>query len=168
MTPLLSFYYGSHPDHRGRMLAEIVKQDDDWLESAHDYIQWLFPLTEHSRVTPSAPTLSRSDIKAFRSDPLLRGHMLIALRRMQRFFGFDISAGVLTKGSNWNERKTNWFTEQTHNSLRITRILKSLTLVGLEAEAVCFQTFLARVSETEPDCGVTKESLAFWERAVNP
>lgn len=42
MNQLLSFYYGSHPDHRGRMLAEIVQQDDDGIEQAHDFIQWLF------------------------------------------------------------------------------------------------------------------------------
>ena len=43
MSQLLRFYSGSHPDHRGRMLAEILKQDDLWLELTHDYIQWLFP-----------------------------------------------------------------------------------------------------------------------------
>ena len=48
MNQLLSFYYGSHPDHRGRMLAEIVPQDDDWIEQAHDFIQWLFPLNDLS------------------------------------------------------------------------------------------------------------------------
>jgi hypothetical protein len=143
MTPLLAFYFGSHPDHRGRMLAEIVKQDDDWLETAHDYIQWLFPLTEHSRVIPGAPTLSPSDIKAFRTDALLREHMLVALRRMLRFYGLQYSAGVFTKGANWNDRKSNWFTEPTHNNLRITRILRSLVLVGLEAEATRLHTFLA-------------------------
>lgn len=44
MSQLLRFYCGTHPDHRGRMLAEILRQDDDWLEITHDYIPWLFPL----------------------------------------------------------------------------------------------------------------------------
>ena len=166
MTPLLAFYLGSHPDHRGRMLAEIVKQDDDWLETAHDYIQWLFPLTEHSRVVPGAPTLTRSDIKAFRTDALLREHMLVALHRMLRFYGLHVSAEAVTKGPNWLDRKSNWFTEPTHNSLRITRILKSLVLVGLEAEAVRLHACLVKLSATEPDCGVPKESFAFWQQAV--
>lgn len=25
------------------MLAEIVQQDDNWIEQANDFIQWLFP-----------------------------------------------------------------------------------------------------------------------------
>ncbi len=49
MNRLLAFCYGSHPDHRGRMLAEILKQDDLWFELTHDCIQWLFPLTLRHR-----------------------------------------------------------------------------------------------------------------------
>ena len=150
------------------MLADIVKQDDDWLESAHDYIQWLFPLTEHSRAVPGAPILTGNDIKAFRTDALLREHMLVALRRMLRFYGLVVSAeaDAVTRGPNWIDRKSNWFTEQTHNSLRITRILKSLVLVGLKSDAGQLQACLAHLGATEPDCGVSKESLVFWQQAV--
>lgn len=148
------------------MLAEIVKQDDDWLETAHDYIQWLFPLTEHSRVVPSAPTLTRTDITTFRTDSILRRHMLVALHRMLGFYGLEWSCGVVAMGPNWSDRKSNWFTEQTHNSLRITRILRSLVLVGLEAEAVGFHACLVQLRTTQPDCGVSNESFRLWQEAV--
>lgn len=36
MNRLLGFYYGGFPDHRGRFLAEITRQDDLWLEVTHD------------------------------------------------------------------------------------------------------------------------------------
>ncbi len=29
-------------DYKNRTVPEILAQDDDWLESNHDYIQWLF------------------------------------------------------------------------------------------------------------------------------
>ena len=60
MNRLLAFYYGSHPDSHGRMLAEVLKQDDRWLEVCQNYIQWLFPKEEFSRDTPDAPILDKA------------------------------------------------------------------------------------------------------------
>jgi hypothetical protein len=56
--PILGFYSGVEPDHRGRYLHEIQKWPDDQLESVHDYIQWLFPLPERSGFNVSAPVLN--------------------------------------------------------------------------------------------------------------
>jgi len=149
------------------MLAEIVRQDDDWLEITHDYIQWLFPLAEHSRVTPGAPILLPTDIQAFRSDSLLRNHVLVAFRRMLSFFGLTFANARVTKSSTWQQRRGNWFTESTHNNLRITRILKSLMLLGLEAEAHAFHACLRELCATESECAVPAESQAFWVQAVS-
>lgn len=148
------------------MLAEIVVQDDDWLELTHDYIQWLFPLTEHSLVVPGAPTLLPDDIRAFRSDDLLRSHMLVAFKRMLRFYGLAISSTEVTKGPNWEHRKTNWFTEPTHNNLRITRILKSLALLGLEQEASRLLVGLERLCDTDSECGAPQETRLYWRQAT--
>jgi hypothetical protein len=35
MNKLLAFYSGGAPDDRGRLLAEITRQDDLWLEVTH-------------------------------------------------------------------------------------------------------------------------------------
>ena len=55
MNQLLAFYLGTGTDHRGRTLAEILRQDDLWFEITHDFIQWLFPLNELSRASLHAP-----------------------------------------------------------------------------------------------------------------
>lgn len=166
LNRLLAFYYGSHPDSHGRMLAEILKQDDDWFEVCHNYIQWLFPTKEYSRVTPDAPTVDMETIQAFQADDLLRNHLRAALVRILSFYGLRLTAAGIVKGANWDERKSNWFTENTHNSLRITRILKCLTALGLAAEAVALQSALLALCESEPDCGVDKTALQFWRDAV--
>lgn len=51
-------------------------------------------------------------------------------RRMLRFYGLEARGPRIAKGRNWTARKSDWFTGPTHNSLRITRILKSLMLGG--------------------------------------
>ena len=166
MNRLLAFYYGSHSDSHGRMLAEILKQDDHWLEVCHNYIQWLFPTKEVSRVTPDAPILDKKTIEAFRTDELLRKHLRAALIRILTFYVLKLAPDGVTKGPNWETRKFNWFTENTHNSLRITRILKCLTSLGLEVEAKAFQSGLQSLCESEPDCGIDKIAMQFWRDAV--
>lgn len=166
MNKLLAFYYGGFPDDRGRLLAEITRQDDLWLEVTHDYIQWLFPLREISKVTPSSPLIDNQVFAAFHDDALLRRHLLASFIRMLAFYGLALRNGVVVKGSNWQERKSNWFTEDTHNNLRITRILKSLSILGLRAEAESFVSALNALRQSEPDCGIGDEAYRFWNSAL--
>ena len=166
MNQLLSFYYGSHPDHRGRMLAEIVQQDDFWLEHTHDFIQWIFPLNELSRASVHAPLVDGATLKAFHSDELLQKHMRVALVRMLKFLGLVFDGKTLTKGPTWNGRKGEWFTAHSHNSLRIARILKSMVLLGRRADAVALHAGLETLCQIEPDCGITDESRTIWKTAV--
>jgi hypothetical protein len=42
MNQLLAFYLGTGPDHRGRTLAEILRQDDLWFEITHDSFNGCF------------------------------------------------------------------------------------------------------------------------------
>lgn len=169
MNRLIGFYLGSHPDDRRRMLAEILEQDDLWLELTHDYIQWLFPLAEPSRVNRDAPLVDAATAAVFRQDALLRRHLMASYLRMLRFFGLQRSAdGEVVKGPNWGERKADWFTQDSHNSLRITRILKSLVLLGLEEEAEHFGRALARLCAEETDAEINSTSQEFWSDAVDP
>ncbi|MBA2350727.1 MAG: opioid growth factor receptor-related protein [Burkholderiales bacterium] len=166
MNRLLAFYSGSHPDDRGRLLADIVRQDDPWLEVTHDYIQWLFPLRETSRVVPSAPVIDREVVAAFRGDDLLQSHLRASFLRMLAFFGLSRRNGAIVKGSNWAERKHNWFTQGTHNNLRITRILKSLSTLGLRQDAEDFLACLEELRDSERDCGIDEIAYRYWRFAL--
>ena len=166
MNPLLAFYYGAAPDTRGRLLAEITRQDDDWLELTHDYIQWLFPLEEPSRVTPWAPTVTRDVREAFLHDELLRQQLKASFLRMLRFYGLTYRDGQIGKGPNWAERKGEWFTQRTHNNLRITRILKSLALLGLRPLAEDFVEGLEALRVSEAQCGVGETAFRYWREAL--
>ncbi len=166
MNRLLAFYHGSHPDDRGRFLADILWQDDLWLEQTHDYIQWLFPLHEVSRVLPSAPLIDQEVAAAFHADDWLQSRLRASWLRMLAFYGLACCNGAVVKGSNWAERKSNWFTQGTHNDLRITRILKSLCALGLRSEAKAFLTCLEALRSSEADCGIGETAYRYWRSAV--
>ncbi len=87
MNPLILFYIGSHSDSRGRFLSEILEQDDVWFEVTHDYIQWLFPTKEKSRVTPGAPTITKEIKDEFLNDEILRSHLRASFNRILEFYG---------------------------------------------------------------------------------
>ena len=139
------------------MLAEILRQDDDWLEVTHDYIQWIFPLGDLSRASANAPLLDGATIAAFKSDEPLRNHMRAAFVRMLAFYGLRVTGAGVSKANNWEARKSEWFTENTHNSLRLTRMLKSLFVLGFAWEARGLQAAL----ETLCECGRRPEFVFF-------
>jgi hypothetical protein len=166
MNRLLAFYADAGTDHRGRSRHDILREDDAWLEATHDYVQWLFPLSEPSGVLASAPLVDAEVAAAFASDATLRDALQASYHRMLAFYGLAETGDSVGKGPNWLQRKRNWFTHPTHNNLRITRILKSLCALGLPAHAARFATGLDALRATESDCGVGATAFAYWHAAV--
>src|SRR4051812_18614981 len=116
MSELVKFYSGAAPDDRGRFLSEIQGWPDHRLEQVHDFIQWLFPLREPSGANPDAPALDDADIREFRSSPELQSNLRASYLRMLSFYSAPAK---------------HWLTPGNHNHLRITRMIKSMRLLGL-------------------------------------
>jgi Opioid growth factor receptor (OGFr) conserved region len=169
---IIGFHSGETPDHRGRYLREIQQWPDERLESTHDFIQWMFPLAEPSAFHPQAPLLDAVAIAAFRSRPDLHRSMRTSFLRMLAFFGFQPRLHphlVIEPGPDFPNKSKHWFSASNHNHLRISRILKSLRLVGLEKESGALFNCLAEICQTEcvkPDPAITPETFAFWRVAA--
>lgn len=169
---LLSFYYGEAPDTRGRFLRQILNWPDDELERTHDYIQWLFPLDEPSGFNLDAPILDVDTIRKFRLSPPLRRNLQTSLLRMLRFYGLELRPTVPLRvvcAPNFAERAANWITPYNHNHLRITRILKSLRLLGLKRDASAFYDCLLEICRQEFDKAsprISRETRKYWQSAA--
>ena len=146
---VVRFLNGIGRDHRGRSLEDILAWPDDQLEIRHDYIQWLFPLSEPSAAVPGSPVLSAADIEAIRTDAVAQTNMLRALDRMRRFYA----------------QTTHWLTPHNHNHLRITRVISSLHKLGQPEAARDFYDFARAKVEATPG-SATERTLSFWEKAV--
>ena len=170
MTAFLAFYRGAGTDHLGRTRGEIVGWDNDRLERVHDFIQWLFPLEEPSPVNPSAPVLTPGDRHAFQREPALHEHLLDSFQRMLAFYGFDRRvdrrAVTIEKAADWSERSAVWLRPHNHNHLRITRILKSLMLLGARDEAVAFYRVLQDVYASNHS-KIADETMHYWTHAAS-
>lgn len=132
--PLVSFYEGSGTDSGGRTLTDVQSLTFAELESLHDYIQWLFPLEEHSMYNSFAPILDAGAIAEFKSRPEVQGALERSFQVMLHFYGFigtsSADGYAVTTGPNFSARSRQWLTSGNHNFLRLTRILKSLCLLG--------------------------------------
>ncbi|KAI5797706.1 opioid growth factor receptor conserved region-domain-containing protein, partial [Geopyxis carbonaria] len=174
-TDIVAFYThpGGTPDHRGRTLSGILALPDAALEAHHDYIQLLFPLPESSMFAYNAPILTPSITAAFRSTLALRLRLRESFARMLTFYGFRATedAGMLAvvplrPGAT---PVRSWWSRSGHNHLRITRIIRSLRILGCEGEAEAFWAAL------EGECGRAGEggrrgpgetSRGFWRAAA--
>jgi hypothetical protein len=163
---LIDFFYFCGTDDKGRTLDFILNQPDEWLESTHDYIQWLFPLKERSGANPNAPLFDNELLGAFRLYSVGRDQMVRALDRMLKFYGLQRDDLVISKASIWNERKGYWYVEPTHNDLRISRIIKSMSILTMVEHSESILDTL-HILAGESDCGFSREAIEFWNSAID-
>jgi hypothetical protein len=155
-SPIVAFYQGAGLAAGAYSLPDILVWDDGRLEASHDVIQWLFPLPEPSLVNPHAPILTQADIALFRTDAGLRRALLVALARMRSFYGLPGNPA----------RHAAWLTPGNHNLLRLSRILRSLHLLGLDEEATALLRELEALYEGGAATVIGPSTLGYWRRAV--
>jgi hypothetical protein len=172
MSRLTDFYRGEATDVEGRTIDQIWAWDDEQLEEVHDYIQWLFPTATRSAYHPNAPVLTNGDITVFRASSELCHRLRRSFIRFLHFVGLVTSDdGRVIEGANFDERREDIWIYENHNWLRVSRVLESLQVLGLEDEANAFLGWLnsAFVSGVigSGDSGAraqATESLTHWNR----
>jgi hypothetical protein len=169
-SAIVRFYRGAGADHRGRFLEDVLRWDDEALEAVHDYIQWLFPVDEPSMFNPHAPLVSAADRDAFRRDSGLAANLGRSFDRMLAFYGFQaqqIGAELdVNRAVSWTHRSAVWLNPGNHNYLRLTRILRSLMLLGQPQLARALYERLREESERADPGRVSSTTLAYWADAI--
>lgn len=168
--PLVLFYdpQVNAPDARGRTLSSILAWPDSELESSHNFIQQLFPLPESSAYDPFAPIIDRATYNAFRTRADLRARLMQSLDRMLAFYGFKYNESpteiFVSRVPTFDVVSRHWVRKVDHNHLRLTRILRSLRILGLEIEAEALWRALDEVYAHHRV--ISRKSWTFWTRAA--
>jgi Opioid growth factor receptor (OGFr) conserved region len=169
LTQLLDFYMGNTSDSQERKIEEIWSWGYSRLEQIHDYIQWLFPLREFSNFNPDAPMLTAKEVEIFKSNKQLQDRVLNSLDLMLNFYGYSRLGNEnnvqIVAGGNFDIRIRNWITPNNHNFLRITRILKSLSILGILGCAEKFLAALESLSLKEKSI-ISETSFHYWQSAL--
>lgn len=145
------------------------------LETRHDYIQHLFPLPEPSPFNSGAAVVTEQVRDAFLARAELQINLLRAFLLMCGFYGFDPEynggehlAGKLVslaRGRHFTDRSHTWARHFDHNHLRMTRIIRSIRILGLEHEARLFYETLVQESARLGDV-INQRSIGLWRHAA--
>lgn len=178
MTKITEFYYGSGDPYAFEDIVHGVWSDEK-LDACHDYIQWLFPTDEPSQFC-NAPLVSEEDKVLFQTDEELGNRLTSAAKRFFEFLGLDLTVMedevtddevtfdptvIVVRGDNFSERRPYVWKEFNHNWLRITRVLRSLQVLGCAELAQAFFVCLQGLRDSE---GIAESGTSFshWEKAM--
>ena len=167
---IVRFYRGEGRDGTGRTIEEVWAFSAARLELTHDFIQWLFPTRDPSAFNPGAPTLTDATVAVFHESGDLRDRLRGSLDVMLAFYGLrrdvDGSGEVLIEPApDLAIRGPQWWGSGNHNHLRLTRVISSLSILGLEPEARALEASLERVRR-EHDTGISEKTARYWAKAV--
>ncbi len=167
MSAILDFYRGTGGTSTGWRIDEILAWPDSEIEGVHDFIQWLFPLPEKSMANPFAPVLDKPTITAFHNDVKLQEALRTSLGRMLTFYGFVPDGDAFVPAADYETRAANWLTPANHNHLRLTRMMRSLRVLGLETEAQALWKALEDVYASDAGKNsISERTYKFWTRAA--
>lgn len=149
-------------DRRGRTFQSILASLDIQLESDNDWVQQVFPTDRPSSVLEDAQdwVLSSENIRDLR-EPSRQKKIHFAYERILRFYHLTNLDWV--KSSNLPF----WITEENHNFSRLSRIIRSLRLAGLDRDAQdLFQRLKHIYDQNTTAKEYFQESFSHWERAA--
>jgi hypothetical protein len=159
-----------HPG--GVRLEDVWQWTNGQFEFEHAYIQWLFPLPDRSKAEPDSPILTTKDMERFNASTELRDKLLRSFKVLLRFYGFtfryeteECINPIIEPSDHFDQRAKTWLNSNNHNYLRITRILRCLTLLGLSREAREFFAALQRVYIHHTG-EIGSYTYDFWKNAI--
>lgn len=159
---LYAFYRGVDTDNKGRSISDIFVFTDTELEKCHNYIQWLFPIDTKSNFNIFAPVLTEEICVKMRADNEVLENLIAAFVRIVQFYGFIYVDNKLVDGPNFLDRSSNWLMPNNHNYMRITRILRSLYLLGFENLSLLLLDKLEDLYANGYKSVITETALNYW------
>lgn len=151
---IINFLAGSGEDAYGRTIYETLAWSDKQLEQCHSQVQWIFPLHEESRHADVYPIISPEIVEAAKKIPVIAENLRLAKERFENFYGLE--------PYDEEARQAKWCVDRNHNLLRITRIIRSLRLFGLDDEAT---DFYSKVRPVGDKFNISVMTLRYWLKA---
>ena len=145
---ILNFLIGNQEDSNNRCIQDIWVMNDREIENTHNFIQWIFPLSERSEAVPNSPIVSEEEVYQIKNSELAQNNIK---KSSDWFLGFL-------------ERNKYWICYSNHNHLRITRAIKSLRLIHSNKEAEKFKTDIINLIEGN-EAKISSISLEFWKNS---
>ena len=124
------------------------KNNYQWLEGRHDYIQFMFPNHFKSFFNDQASPMSYLEVKLFRKERKLGNLMLESLKIYLDFIGVKLlKTGEMEIIS--SDRLDDALLRNTHNHLRIRRVMACLSICGFRNLCLKLIQFLKQLIQSQ-------------------
>lgn len=156
-----SFLEGTTRDFRHRRVTDILRYGSLRLEGMHDYMQLLFPTMEQSRYSDVEP-ITEDDLMLLRRNEKAKEHVRLMYYKMLSFWKLQGDQYLV-----WDETAPHrlWNALNSHNQMRMTRVLKSLALLQMTDEYRDFSMRLSAVldeREHNSRVRISDETAKIW------
>lgn len=158
----LEFYKCRVSNQDSQSLKDVWNFTEQQYEAEHGFIQWVFPSDEPSMVNSFAPVVDQEFQQEFKANPQLRLRLKRSYIQFLHFIGIDITSnGALSI----SDKGRFYFRVQrrNHNLQRITRVIRSLYLLGLQDYALDLHAFLMQFKDQ-----INQVTLDYWNMAITP
>ncbi|GAK84201.1 hypothetical protein JCM19238_1767 [Vibrio ponticus] len=164
MSQIAAFMLGQQKDSLGRSIHDLQSYNYFWLEHDHKFIQVLFPIDQGHKFNRHAPIVTAVDSEEFSCSKSAREAHLTSLDMMLDYYGFERTGLEVRVRDELTLARHEWPKPKNHNQLRITRILRSLYLLGNQEVALSF--YYAIVGASKQFDTIDDGVLEHWSRAV--
>ncbi|KAJ9122312.1 hypothetical protein QFC22_001733 [Naganishia vaughanmartiniae] len=144
----LEFYMGNRKCQPDNMTLDQMRRklnsDMEECEYNHGWVQWLYPIRAQG-VNPSAQPLQPHEINSLLDQAKIQDSLLDSYRIWLKFLGIRLvspETGLLGRSPSGFEARTRNFRQNSHNLLRISRVMQWLSEFKMERHSESFLLFL--------------------------
>ena len=146
----------------------IMRYSAEDLEAEHKFIQHIFPTTTISPHNRTAPILDKETVQALNMNSDVQIRQQKAFRMMLKFFKLKEenpgkSGYQIVPSCDYRKDKPKWLNQNDHNQLRLSRMVKSLYLLGNEKEAIAFHHAINLLGNKY---GVPLSTMRYWDKCA--
>lgn len=144
-------FYRDEPNVSGHIWSRCIKDFDsqEW-DSIHDFIQWVFPSNEPSLFNPDAPILDEETVAKMLIDPDVSYRFNESVLRMK----YELL------------QTESWWRYESHNFRRVTRTIKSISLIKGWIGAREFKYEIEEAISSDPQIwSEWVDAQKFWKEA---
>ena len=157
---LLRFFRNEDAPQIPHRHENIVVFDDSQMEMYHDFIQWIFPTKQQSRMHPEAPIIDDRFAEQLCADECANKNFCKSCQRYLNYMNFDCEGDCHIVEST---REIPFYKLPYHNFLRITRMLDSLNQTGHQACSMAVYEKMFEVLRTASQHWIHTDTLRYWK-----
>ena len=165
--PIVQFYRGEQRDAEGRSIDDVWAFHQTNLEDTAHYLEWLFPLKASDATAPGDPAVTEQTRDAFAQDADLRERLRRSLDLMLAFYGMSRDGETVGRSQDFESRRLGWLYPGDHNHERLSRVVRSLALLGEGALASSLRDELVAIADDYGAHSVSRETRGHWAHLLD-